>query len=84
MDKIEFQKILGGNIRRIRISKSISVESLAYEAGLTYSQISRIELGKINPTAYTLYILSKALDVNLSDFFTNTLFTETRNCTNGA
>lgn len=46
-----------------------TVEQLGLESGLGYSQVSRIELGKRNPTAYTLYILSKTLNVCPSEFF---------------
>ena len=68
-DKKEFQILLGQNIRRFRVERNLTVEQLAIEAGLTYSQISRIELGKINTTAYTIYILSIALRVNPEEFF---------------
>jgi transcriptional regulator with XRE-family HTH domain len=68
-DKQEFQKTLGQNIRRVRNGKSLTVEKLALEAGIPYSQVSRIELGKRNPSGYTLYILSKTLDVSPSVFF---------------
>ena len=68
-NKLEFQKQLGQNVRRIRNGKSLTVEKLALEAGIPYSQVSRIELGKRNPSGYTLYILSKTLDVSPSVFF---------------
>jgi transcriptional regulator with XRE-family HTH domain len=67
--KQEFQKHLGLNIRRVRSGKSLTVEKLALEAGIPYSQVSRIELGKRNPSCYTLYIISKTLEVNPSELF---------------
>lgn len=67
--KQEFQKHLGLNIRRVRNGKSLTVEQLALEAGLPYSQVSRIELGKRNPSCYTLFIISKTLEVNPSELF---------------
>ena len=42
------------------------MEVLAYEAGIEYAQLSRIELGKINTTVYQIYVLSKILDEPLS------------------
>lgn len=69
--KEEFQKTLGHNIRRLRNVKSLTLEKLALEAGVHYSQVSRIELGKRNPSAYTIYILSRTLGVNPSEFFKN-------------
>jgi transcriptional regulator with XRE-family HTH domain len=67
--KDEFQSLLGRNLRRIRKARMFTVEQLGLESGLGYSQVSRIELGKRNPTSYTLYILSKTLDVCPSEFF---------------
>lgn len=67
--KDEFQNRLGSNIRRVRQANKYTVEQLGLESGLGYSQVSRIELGKRNPTAYTLYILSKTLNVCPSEFF---------------
>lgn len=69
--KKDFQLILGGCVRKIRVSKKISVEELAHESGLTYSQISRIELGKINPTSYTLFKMSEALGVSVNEIYNN-------------
>jgi transcriptional regulator with XRE-family HTH domain len=51
------------------MEKELTVEQLGLESGVGYSQISRIELGKRNPTAYTLFIISISLDVNPSEFF---------------
>lgn len=65
----ELQVIVGNNIRKFRISKELTVEQLGLESGVGYSQISRIELGKRNPTAYTLYLISIALNVNPAEFF---------------
>ena len=67
--KEEFQTLLGQNLRRLRRYKNYTVEDLGLESGLGYSQVSRIELGKRNPTAYTLLILSRSLDVCPSEFF---------------
>ncbi len=65
----ELQVIVGNNIRKFRISKELTVEQLGLESGVGYSQISRIELGKRNPTAYTLYLIAIALKVNPAEFF---------------
>jgi transcriptional regulator with XRE-family HTH domain len=67
--KEKFIKNLGRNIRSIRIQRKLTVEELALEAGIPYSQISRVELGKRNPTAYTLHLISKSLDCCPSEFF---------------
>ena len=65
----EVQTLIGKNLRRIRQHNNITVEKLGLESGIGYSQVSRIELGKRNPTAYTLFILSNTLNVCPSKFF---------------
>ena len=67
--KETFRLHLGRNLRRIRTGRNLTIETLALESGLAYSQISRIELGKINTTAYTVYILSQALRVDPAEFY---------------
>ena len=70
-NKKDFQKLLGQNVRRVRNRKSLTVEGLALEAGISYSQVSRIELGKRNPSGYTIYILSRTLEVSPAELFEN-------------
>ena len=70
MDKKQrFIRRLGQNIRNIRVDKKLTVEQVALEAGIPYSQVSRVELGKRNPTAYTLHLISVTLDCCPSEFF---------------
>lgn len=67
--KETFRLQLGRNLRRIRAGRKLTIEDLALESGLAYSQISRIELGKINTTAYTVYVLALALKVEPCEFY---------------
>lgn len=67
--KHEFQKNLGRNLRRVRNDCRWTIEKLALESGLTYSQIGRIELGKRNPSCFTMYLISKTLKVCPTEFF---------------
>ncbi|WP_395043793.1 helix-turn-helix domain-containing protein [Flavobacterium sp.] len=64
-----FIKEFGENLRKIRLSKKISMQTLAHTINVEYSQISRIELGKINTTINTIYEISVALEVPLNEFF---------------
>lgn len=68
-NKEQFIKILGQNVREKRLERKLTVEKLSMEAGMPYSQISRLELGKRNPTAYTLYLISNCLNCSPSDLF---------------
>ena len=69
IDKKNVQSYLGTTIRNLRIRKGWTMEKTAFESEMEYIQISRIELGKINTTVYQVYKLSKALDIEMSEFF---------------
>lgn len=62
-DKVVIKK-LGEKIRKIRLNKKISQEDLAYSCELEYSQINRIELGKVNTSISHLFLIAKALKVD--------------------
>ena len=65
----EYITAFGNNLRALRKAKSLSMEKLAQEAGIEYSQVSDIELGKINTTVSTIYLLAKGLGVNPKELF---------------
>ncbi len=60
-------KIIGNNIKNIRVSKQISQEKLALNAGISTTNLRQIEKGVANPTIQTLSLLSNQLDVSLVD-----------------
>lgn len=64
-----FLKNFGSRLRELRLEKNFSQERLANELGVEVSQISRIERGLINTSIAMLYDISKALEINISDFF---------------
>ena len=55
---------IGVRIREIRIAKQISQEDLANECEVDYSQINRMELGKVNFSISNLSRIAKALNVD--------------------
>lgn len=69
LTKEEICKHVGTRIREIRVDKGLTIEKLALESGIDYTQISRIELGKINTSIYQIYIITKKLDVPMKDIF---------------
>lgn len=69
MDKDIYLKKLGDTIKEIRISKNLSQDAIADATNLERSYVSGIELGKRNPSAYTLFLLATALKINICDFF---------------
>lgn len=69
--KKEISIQVGRRIRSLRTAAGKSMMNLAYESEMEYMQLSRIELGQINTSIYQLYKLSKALNVEITDFFSN-------------
>lgn len=53
----------GRNLQKIRKKQNITQEELAYESGISLSQIARIETGRINPTLCTLITIAKTLKI---------------------
>ena len=58
---------IGANIRKHRKLKGYTIKELAEKAGLAYITIVKYEHGERNPKGYSLYKISKALDVCISD-----------------
>ena len=64
-----FIKEFGEKVREIRLQKNISMQTLAYMINVEYSQISRIEQGKINTSINMVYEISIALQIKPSELF---------------
>ena len=63
-----FLRKLGENVRALRIKKGLTQMELAFACGdKDYSQINRIELGKVNFSVSYLSLLADALNVEPGD-----------------
>lgn len=63
------EKILirfAGQLTRLRKERGYSIRQLAAASGLEYSQIQRIEKGKVNFAFTTLVSLAQGLDIELT------------------
>ena len=69
INKKDVSKKVGIKIRELRLSKGLSMEQLAFDAGMEYTQLSRIELGKINTSIYHVYKISNSLSVTVPEIF---------------
>lgn len=69
--KQDISRKVGTKIRMMRLAKGFTIEKLAAEAGMEYTQLSRIELGQINTSLFQIYKLSKALSMNMCELFIN-------------
>ena len=58
---------IGDKIREVRTAKKKSMENLANDSGIDYSQWARIETGKVNFSISYLFRLAEALGVNPKD-----------------
>lgn len=61
-------KVVGEKIRAARKAKGFTQEGFANQMGVDYSQINRMELGKVNFTISMLSRIASELDVSLNKF----------------
>lgn len=70
LPKEEFCTRVGFRVRELRLEKQLTIEKLALDTGIEYTQLSRIELGRINTSIYQIYRISKTLDIPIQQIFT--------------
>lgn len=63
----QLQQKIGERIRFLRESKGISQQNLAAICNFEKANLSRIEAGRTNPTIFTLYKISQALEVSIAE-----------------
>ena len=68
MDPIT-QQAVGGEVRRLRGVRRISVRTLAEHTGFSASFISQVENGQASPSISSLHKIADALGVTLGEFF---------------
>ena len=66
---MDWEKIVGVNLRRLRKERGLSQEGLAGEAGLAMRHLGRIERGEGNPTVAILGRLADVLGVQPTAFY---------------
>jgi transcriptional regulator with XRE-family HTH domain len=69
LSKEQVCKEVGARIREERLKRGLTLEKLAHDAELDYSQLNRIELGKINTSIYQIYQISVHLQISLPEIF---------------
>lgn len=60
-------KLIAQNIKKIRTSKGLSVQEVAYRCDIERSNLSRLEAGKTNMTVKTICLICSALNVEITD-----------------
>ena len=66
---MDIKKKFGKNLKRLRLEKGISQESLALSADLDRTYIPSIEKGERNVSITVVEKLANALNVSFSEFF---------------
>lgn len=64
-----FKKDFGKKLKELRQSKGLTQEELYFKSTVSRSHIGMIEKGKRDVTLSAVFKLSRALEINLSDFF---------------
>ena len=61
------QRALGDTIRRLRMEREISQETLAFSSGVAISGLSRIERGLADPKLATVAKIARALGLSSTE-----------------
>ncbi len=61
------RRLVGENVRRVRLKKGLTQETFAEKSGFSQQYISDLERGLRNPTVVTLFELATALEVSHMD-----------------
>lgn len=70
MEDLEvFKRKLGLRIKTLRENKKLTQPQLGALIGKDYQAISRIERGQVNPSAYLIKAIAKALEVGINELF---------------
>jgi transcriptional regulator with XRE-family HTH domain len=64
---MDMRKLVGRNVKRIRVKKGLTQERLAEISGFSQQYISGLEGGNRNPTIITIYELAVALGIPYFD-----------------
>lgn len=58
--------VVGGNLRRLRVHRGLSLEKLAQKSGVSRAMLGQIELGQSAPTINVLWKIARTLDVTFA------------------
>jgi transcriptional regulator with XRE-family HTH domain len=64
---MEVRKLIGWNIRRLRVARGLTIEDLADLGGLTPNYLGELERGQVNVGAMALDRLARGLKVSLGE-----------------
>ncbi len=59
---MDMRKLVGRNVRRLRLASGMTQEQFAERSGFSQQYISDLERGRRNPTIVSLFELAQALE----------------------
>lgn len=59
----------GKNLKRYRLEQGLTQENLAEKINMHQTTVAKFETGKVNPSLKTIYIITRALNIKLTDIF---------------
>ncbi len=65
-DATDLAPVVGGNLRRLRTKRGLSLERLSQLSGVSRAMLGQIELGQSAPTINVLWKIARALEVTFS------------------
>lgn len=64
---MDMRRLVGRNVKRLRLEQGLTQEQFAERSGFTQQYISDLERGRRNPTVVSVYELAQALGVSHLD-----------------
>lgn len=68
---MDWNKIVGANVRRLRVERKLTQEQLAHEAEIDVTYLRGIEAGRRNPSIQVIGRVATALSVHPIDLLTD-------------
>ncbi|MBA3818804.1 MAG: helix-turn-helix domain-containing protein [Deltaproteobacteria bacterium] len=65
-ESTDLAPVVGGNLRRLRTRRGLSLERLAQISGVSRAMLGQIELGQSAPTINVMWKIARALEVTFS------------------
>jgi transcriptional regulator with XRE-family HTH domain len=66
---MDWGRIVGTNVRRLRVERKLTQEQLAHDAGIDLTYLGGIERGRRNPSVDVLGRLAASLGAHPADLF---------------
>ena len=66
---MDWNKIVGANVRRLRVERKLTQEQLAHDAEIDVTYLRGIEAGRRNPSVEVLSRMVRALHSHPADLF---------------